>query len=100
MGLGGGRQRRSSAGRRGDVGGSGQPVAGSFGSTGLLTEDGAGVRIRRVELRRFLDHSGLGLGEVVATDVFDWLAWQREPLPSRGRRVFVCRRGGARRRRR
>lgn len=36
---------------------------------------------------RFLDHSGIELREVVATDVFDWLAWQRQPLPSAGRRV-------------
>src|SRR5262249_12814722 len=52
------------------------------------------VRARAVDMlnfARFLDHARLGLGEVAATDVFDWLAWQREPLPSRGRRVVRLR---------
>lgn len=36
---------------------------------------------------RFLDDGGIAWGEVVATDVFDWLAWQRDPAPSAGRKV-------------
>jgi integrase/recombinase XerC len=45
---------------------------------------------------RFLGHVGIELGEVVATDVFDWLAWQRERSPSSGRRVVrLHSRGGA-----
>lgn len=46
---------------------------------------------------RFLDRSGIELREFVATDVFDWLAWQRQPLPSAGRRVVRLqqRRGAA-----
>lgn len=46
---------------------------------------------------RFLDQGGIGLGDVVPTDVFDWLAWQREPVQGTGRRVVRLheRRGAA-----
>ena len=33
---------------------------------------------------RFLDERGLGLGEVVATDLFDWLEWQAKPPQGSG----------------
>ena len=46
---------------------------------------------------RFLDHGGIALEQVVATDVFDWLAWQRQPISGAGRRVVRLqqRRGAA-----
>jgi site-specific recombinase XerD len=46
---------------------------------------------------RFLVDAGIGVGDVGPTDVFDWLAWQREPLPSVGARVvrLQSRRGAA-----
>jgi site-specific recombinase XerD len=46
---------------------------------------------------RFLQHAGIELADVAATDVFDWLAWQRETSPSGGGRVvrLQSRRGAA-----
>src|SRR5215207_8491346 len=46
---------------------------------------------------RFLDRSGIKWHSVVPTDLFDWLAWQHEPVSGAGRRVVRLqdRRGAA-----
>ncbi len=44
---------------------------------------------------RFLDERGLGLGEVVATDLFDWLEWQAKPPQSSGMVVRLDQARGA-----
>lgn len=40
-----------------------------------------------LNLSRFLAERRLELGEVTATDLFDWLAWQSRPRPTAGRTV-------------
>lgn len=46
---------------------------------------------------RFLELRGIGLADVMAMDLFDWLAWQSVPVPTAGRRVVRLqeRRGAA-----
>lgn len=47
-------------------------------------------------LARFLEESGIGLGDLVPTDVFDWIDWQSLP-GRRGGKVVAIGAGGVRR---
>ncbi len=48
-----------------------------------------------VNLARFLQQRRLGVGEVTAMDVFDWIDWQRTPPPAAGTVVALRPRGAA-----